>query len=73
MRGVPGQVNEQLESWSVILRWSIMVQRDRALNKYNNAVDKNNALVDNNGVIDNGSIDKLRRLFFTMVMIADRC
>ena len=41
-----------------------MVQRDRALNKYNNAVDKNNALVDNNGVIDNGSIDKLRRLFF---------
>ena len=41
-----------------------MIQRDRALNRYNNAVDKNNALVNNNGVIDNGSIDKLRRLFF---------
>ena len=64
LRGVPGQVNEQFESWSVILRLSIMIQRDRALNRYNNAVDKNNALVDNNEVIDNGSIGKLRRLFF---------
>ena len=56
-----------------------MIQRDRALNRYNNAVDKNNALVDNNEVIDNGSIGKLRRLFFyngmleKMVVIADRC